>query len=67
MQNLLYYLFVNGPFTSGIFRKSANHKAVMELREKLDNDDELTLDDINTVVIASVVKVQHSSLDITFL
>ena len=36
-------LFMKGPFTVGIFRKSANARVVKEMREKLDSEVEVSV------------------------
>lgn len=64
---MMHYLFVHGPFTSGIFRKPANQKAVKDLREKLDSGEEYSLDETNPLVVASTLKVQMLSLVIKLL
>ena len=51
------FLFTNGPYTTGIFRKSGNQRACRELREKLDNEDDVSLDDEPVIVVAVTFKV----------
>lgn len=41
-QEILIQLFLKGPFTVGIFRKSANARVVKEMREKLDSELEVS-------------------------
>ncbi|CAG0893793.1 unnamed protein product, partial [Cyprideis torosa] len=43
---MLQQLFHKGPFTPGIFRKSANAKQVRELKERLDSERNVPLDDV---------------------
>ena len=43
MQDILVQLFMKGPFTVGIFRKSANARVVKEMREKLDSEIEVSV------------------------
>lgn len=53
---MLQLVFTKGPFTQGIFRKSANVKLVRELREKLDRGDNVPLDHVPVPVVASLLK-----------
>ncbi|CAL4238599.1 unnamed protein product, partial [Meganyctiphanes norvegica] len=55
---MLTQLFLKGPFTQGIFRKSANARLVRELKEKLDNDVENTVDleNVNITTVAALFK-----------
>ena len=50
-------LFMHGPYTQGIFRKSANHKRCQEIRNKLDNGEHISPDDIPVTAACSVLKV----------
>lgn len=53
----MHQLFQKGPFTVGIFRKSANARMVRELKEKLDNGEEIVdLDGVNITSIAALFK-----------
>jgi hypothetical protein len=56
IMDMLHFLFVNGPFTPGIFRKSANHRICKELREKLDREGDVPFDDKPVHVIAATLK-----------
>ena len=56
-QNLLHQLLQKGPFTVGIFRKSANARLVRELKEKLDNGEEIPdIDNVHILAIAALFK-----------
>ena len=61
-QSLLHFLFERAPTTSGIFRKPANKKAVDELREKIDGGEDVSMEDANPIVIASLLKEYLRSL-----
>ncbi|XP_073993009.1 rho GTPase-activating protein 20-like isoform X3 [Rhodnius prolixus] len=56
VMSMLQLVFTKGPFTQGIFRKSANVKLVRELREKLDRGDNVPLDHVPVPVVASLLK-----------
>lgn len=47
---------MKGPFTQGIFRKSANARLVRELRERLDSGLELALEHIPVLAVAALLK-----------
>ena len=50
-------LFLKGPFTLGIFRKSANARLVRELREKLDSGDDVPdLENVHITAVAALLK-----------
>lgn len=53
---MLTQLFHKGPFTVGIFRKSANARLVRELREKLDSGCPTDLSSMNITVVAALFK-----------
>jgi hypothetical protein len=53
---MLQQVFAKGPFTQGIFRKSANARLVRELRERLDSGLELALDHIPVLAVAALLK-----------
>lgn len=56
------YLYLEGPYTRGVFRRSAGAKACRELRDRLDSgseDPEITHQSV--FVIAAVLKVTHST------
>lgn len=56
------HLYLEGPYTRGVFRRSAGAKACRELREQLDRgteDPEITHQSV--FVIAAVLKVTHFS------
>lgn len=53
---MLQQVFVKGPFTQGIFRKSANARLVRELRDKLDAGEELRLEHVPVLVVAALLK-----------
>nr|XP_060626964.1 rho GTPase-activating protein 20 isoform X1 [Anolis sagrei ordinatus] len=54
--DMLSFLYQEGPFTRGIFRRSANAKSCRELKEKLDSGDEVLLLCESIFVTASVFK-----------
>ncbi|XP_024080910.1 rho GTPase-activating protein 20-like isoform X3 [Cimex lectularius] len=56
VMNMLQQVFNKGPFTQGIFRKSANVRLVRELREKMDRGEEVVLDHVPVPVVASLLK-----------
>ena len=47
-----------GPFTEGIFRKSAGIKSCRALKENLNSGNKVNLDDESICVVASVLKVR---------
>jgi hypothetical protein len=53
---MLQQVFMKGPFTQGIFRKSANARLVRELRERLDSTQELALEHIPVLAVAALLK-----------
>ena len=57
LQELLYLLFNKGPYIPGIFRKSANVKRCREVRELLDQGEEIRVDDVPVFVAAAIIKV----------
>lgn len=59
VMDMMSQLFLKGPFTVGIFRKSANARLVRELREKLDSGDvegAVDLDSVQITVVAALLK-----------
>lgn len=56
LQSMLQQLFAKGPFTQGIFRKSANARLVRELREKLDSGEAVVWDHVPVLVTAALFK-----------
>ena len=55
-QNMLKELLAKGPFSVGIFRKSANARVCKEFRAKLESDPNTDVSDVPVNVIASVFK-----------
>lgn len=53
---MLQQLLGKGPFTQGIFRKSANARSVRELRDKLDSGAAVTWDHVPVLVTAATLK-----------
>lgn len=53
---MLHQIFTKGPFTQGIFRKSANARLVRELKEKLDLGEEVSFDHVPVLVTAALLK-----------
>ncbi|XP_060682686.1 rho GTPase-activating protein 20-like isoform X1 [Hemiscyllium ocellatum] len=56
IMDMLSFLFREGPFTRGIFRRSANAKACKELKEKLNTGAEVHLARESVFVTAAVFK-----------
>ncbi|KAK7072526.1 hypothetical protein SK128_025210 [Halocaridina rubra] len=59
VMDMLSQLFLKGPFTVGIFRKSANARLVREFREKLDGgevDGAVDFDSVHITVAAALLK-----------
>ena len=55
-QSMFQQVFQKGPFTQGIFRKSANARLVRELRDKLDSGEDVQLDVVPVLVTAALLK-----------
>lgn len=56
---MLRQLYLKGPFTVGIFRKSANARICRELQVKLEANPLASLEDVSVVVVGSVFKVSQ--------
>ncbi|KAG8197824.1 hypothetical protein JTE90_020102 [Oedothorax gibbosus] len=56
VMSMLSQLFLQGPYTVGIFRKSANARACRELKEKLEADPECDISNVSIIVLSSVFK-----------
>ncbi|KAJ9577110.1 hypothetical protein L9F63_006318, partial [Diploptera punctata] len=56
VMTMLQQIFLKGPFTQGIFRKSANARTVRELRERLDSGSEIAMDHISVLAVAALLK-----------
>ncbi|XP_068602744.1 rho GTPase-activating protein 20-like [Brachionichthys hirsutus] len=57
VMDMLAYLYLEGPYTRGIFRRSAGAKACRELRDRLDNGtQDLEIPQQSVFVIAAVFK-----------
>lgn len=65
--NMLKQLYLEGPFTVGIFRKSANARICREIEAKLEVDPSFPLSDVNIVVVGSVFKVRRINICINIL
>ncbi|XP_025413731.1 rho GTPase-activating protein 20-like isoform X3 [Sipha flava] len=59
---MLHQIFSKGPFTQGIFRKSANARLVRELREKMDICEDVCLENVPVLVTAALFKDMLRSL-----
>lgn len=59
---MLKQLYQKGPFTDGIFRKSANARLVRELREKIDSGCPTDFNAINITAVAALLKELLRSL-----
>lgn len=55
-QNMLHQLYTKGPFTVGIFRKSANARLCREVAARLEADPDYCLDEVPIAVVGSVFK-----------
>ena len=55
-QMLLLQLLKEGPSTLGIFRRSPNARAMRELRNKLDEGEEVDLNECSVFVTAALLK-----------
>ncbi|KAK6627872.1 hypothetical protein RUM44_010352 [Polyplax serrata] len=62
VMSMFQQVFQKGPFTQGIFRKSANARLVRELRDKLDNGEDVQLDVVPVLVTAALLKEFMRSL-----
>jgi len=51
-------LYAVGPFTDGIFRKSASVRKYREVKEKLESGGDVNFDDVSVFVCAAVFKVR---------
>ncbi|KAK3893459.1 hypothetical protein Pcinc_002722 [Petrolisthes cinctipes] len=59
VMEMLSQLFMKGPFTVGIFRKSANARLVRELREKLDlseTEGAVDMESVHITAVAALLK-----------
>ncbi|XP_077487676.1 uncharacterized protein LOC144098720 isoform X3 [Amblyomma americanum] len=56
VMTLLRQLFLRGPFTYGIFRKSGNVRSKRELQARLEEDPDLNLSDVPIHVVSAVFK-----------
>lgn len=58
---MLVFLYLEGPYTRGVFRRSAGAKACRELRDQLDSGtEEPEITHQSVFVIAAVLKVTHT-------
>lgn len=60
--SMLKQLYIKGPYTVGIFRKSANARVCKELKMKLEEEKNTDLNDYPVTVIASVFKEMLRSI-----
>uniref|UniRef100_A0A1B6K974 Rho-GAP domain-containing protein n=1 Tax=Graphocephala atropunctata TaxID=36148 RepID=A0A1B6K974_9HEMI len=56
VMSMLQQLLAKGPFTQGIFRKSANARLVRELRDKLDSGESVVWEHVPVLVTAALLK-----------
>ncbi|XP_028991942.1 rho GTPase-activating protein 20 isoform X2 [Betta splendens] len=57
VMDMLVFLYLEGPYTRGVFRRSAGAKACRELRDRLDSGaDDLEISHQSVFVIAAVLK-----------
>lgn len=62
IQDMLVFLYLEGPYTKGVFRRSAGAKACRELRDRLDNGTDVPeIKHQPVFVIAAVLKVTSFS------
>ena len=59
---MLQFLFVQGPYTPGIFRKSANARVCKEIRAQLDLGFEQNYEEVSVLVVGAVFKVHFYHL-----
>lgn len=59
---MLGQLYTKGPYTVGIFRKSANARLTRELKAKLEEQFDYPLDDASIIVVGAVFKVSFAPL-----
>ena len=59
LQELLHQLFIHGPYTKGIFRKSGNLRQVRECQEKLDNEEEYDFSTLPIQTCSALLKVRN--------
>ncbi|ELT92268.1 hypothetical protein CAPTEDRAFT_109949 [Capitella teleta] len=64
---LLKYLFISAPFTTGVFRKPGNHKRMQEVRCRMDQGEEIQWDDVPVLVATSILKEYLRSLPVCLL
>lgn len=57
---MLHRLYIHGPSTPGIFRKSGSHRDLLELKARLDAGEECNINDVSIHVVAAAVKVFSS-------
>jgi len=55
---MLSFINQKGPFTEGIFRKSASIKSCRALKKKLNAGHKVNFDDESVLVVSSVLKVR---------
>ena len=60
VQALLSQLYNVGPFTDGIFRKSASLRKTREVKQKLEAGNEVDFDDVSVFVCAAILKVRFA-------
>lgn len=56
---MLVQLHAKGPYTVGIFRKSANARLTRELKAKLEEQFDYPLDECSVIVVGAVFKVSE--------
>lgn len=56
IMNMLRHLYLKGPLTVGIFRRSANARVCREVEASLEKDPLFDLEDVSIIVVGSVFK-----------
>lgn len=63
-QSMLVELFSQGPYTVGIFRRSANVRVCREVKERLESDPEFDMKNVPIIILSSVFKVHHDKFSL---
>ncbi len=56
MLDLILVLYNNGPFFTGVFRTSANARVCREVRAKLDNGEDVCMEELPIAAAAALFK-----------
>lgn len=63
LQEILLALCKMGPYTEGVFRKAGNARALKEIKEQLNNGEEVDLKNKHVILLADLLKVRHIQLN----